>query len=56
MISDLPQVSEFVLMKRTGHMTPVERPVDLADALVGLAESVGMPAPERESSAEPQTA
>jgi pimeloyl-ACP methyl ester carboxylesterase len=56
MVSALPQVSEFVLMKRTGHMTPVERPVELADALVGLAESVGMPAPETESSAEPQTA
>jgi pimeloyl-ACP methyl ester carboxylesterase len=57
MVSALPQVAEFVLMKRTGHMTPVERPVELADALVGLADSVGMPAaPETESSAEPQTA
>ena len=56
MVSALPQVAEFVLMKRTGHMTPVERPVELADALVGLADSVGMRAPESESSAEPQTA
>jgi pimeloyl-ACP methyl ester carboxylesterase len=56
MVSALPQVAEFMLMKRTGHMTPVERPVELAEALVGLADSVGMPAPESESSAEPQTA
>jgi pimeloyl-ACP methyl ester carboxylesterase len=46
MVSALPQVAEFVLLKRTGHMTTLERPVELADALIGLAESVGMPAPE----------
>jgi pimeloyl-ACP methyl ester carboxylesterase len=46
MVSGLPQVAEFVLLKRTGHMTPVERPLELADALEGLADSVGMPAPE----------
>ncbi len=42
MVAALPQVAEFVLLKRTGHMTPVERPVELADALEGLAESVGI--------------
>jgi pimeloyl-ACP methyl ester carboxylesterase len=52
MVSALPQVAEFVLMKRTGHMTPVERPLELADALVGLAESVGMAAPAPAAAAE----
>jgi pimeloyl-ACP methyl ester carboxylesterase len=63
MVSALPQVAEFVLLKRTGHMVPVERPLELADALVGLAQSVGMPAPESaadrsaaDKTAEPQPA
>jgi pimeloyl-ACP methyl ester carboxylesterase len=46
MVSALPHVAEFMLMKRTGHMTPVERPIELAEALVGLADSVGMPGSE----------
>ncbi|MGH2862430.1 MAG: alpha/beta fold hydrolase [Solirubrobacteraceae bacterium] len=42
MVSALPQVAELVLLKRTGHMTPVERPDELAEALLNLAESVGI--------------
>jgi pimeloyl-ACP methyl ester carboxylesterase len=41
-VGELPQVAEFLVLPRTGHMTPVERPAELADALVRLAESVGL--------------
>jgi pimeloyl-ACP methyl ester carboxylesterase len=41
-VGGLPQVAEFLVLPRTGHMTPVERPAELADALVRLAESVGL--------------
>jgi pimeloyl-ACP methyl ester carboxylesterase len=42
MVEALPQVAEFLVLPRTGHMTLLERPVELADALERLAESVGM--------------
>ncbi|MDE3071075.1 MAG: alpha/beta hydrolase, partial [Acidobacteriota bacterium] len=42
MVAALPHVAEFVLLRRTGHMTPLERPAELADALVRLARSVGL--------------
>ncbi len=45
MVSALPQVAELVVLRRTGHMTPLERPAELEQALVELAGSVGMPAP-----------
>ncbi|HWE58059.1 MAG TPA: alpha/beta hydrolase [Solirubrobacteraceae bacterium] len=54
MVSGLPQVAEFVQLKRTGHMTPVERPVELQAALIDLADSVGLPAPRDEAATEPQ--
>jgi pimeloyl-ACP methyl ester carboxylesterase len=38
----LPDVAEFLVLPRTGHLTPIERPAELADALVRLAESVGL--------------
>jgi pimeloyl-ACP methyl ester carboxylesterase len=56
MVSALPQVAEFVQLRRTGHMTPVERPVELQEALTGLADSVGMPAPRNDATSEPQPA
>jgi pimeloyl-ACP methyl ester carboxylesterase len=42
MVAALPHVAEFLVLPRTGHMTTLERPVELADALGRLAESVGM--------------
>ena len=42
MVDALPRVAELLVLPRTGHMTPVERPAELADALVRLAESVGL--------------
>jgi pimeloyl-ACP methyl ester carboxylesterase len=42
MVAALPHVSEFVLLRETGHMVPLERPDELLEALVGLAESVGL--------------
>ena len=57
MVAALPHVAAFVLLERTGHMTPLERPRELCDALVDLAESVGMPAPRDDAAAaEPRTA
>jgi pimeloyl-ACP methyl ester carboxylesterase len=44
MVAALPHVAEFVLLRRTGHMTPLERPDELAEALVRLAASVGLEA------------
>ncbi len=46
-VGGLPQVAEFLVLPRTGHMTPVERPAELADALERLAESVGLEPPGR---------
>lgn len=42
MLAGLPHVAEFVQLPRTGHMTPLERPHELAEALVRLASSVGL--------------
>lgn len=42
MVAALPQVAEFVLLPETGHMTPLERPEELLEALVRLAASVGL--------------
>lgn len=42
MVGGLPQVAEFLVLPRTGHMTPLERPVELADALERLASGVGL--------------
>src|SRR5579863_10175833 len=41
-VGGLPEVAEFLVLPRTGHMTPVERPAELADALERLAASVGL--------------
>jgi pimeloyl-ACP methyl ester carboxylesterase len=56
MVSALPQVAEFMQLKRTGHMTPVERPDELVASLVGLAESVGITARRDSAASEPQPA
>ena len=57
MVAGLTQVAELVVLERTGHMTPLERPDELCEALVNLAVSVGLPASEPDSAAaEPQTA
>lgn len=42
MVGGLPHVAEFLVLPRTGHMTPLERPVELADALQRLASGVGL--------------
>jgi pimeloyl-ACP methyl ester carboxylesterase len=42
MVAALPSVFEFVLLPATGHMIPLERPAELAEALVRLAEAVGV--------------
>jgi pimeloyl-ACP methyl ester carboxylesterase len=44
MVAALPHVFEFVLMPETGHMVPLERPDELLEALIELAESVGISA------------
>ncbi len=44
MVAGLPRVAEFLMLDRTGHMTPLERPAELVDALVRLAASVGLEA------------
>ena len=43
----LPNLAELLILERTGHMTPLERPLELAAALVRLLERVGL-YPERE--------
>lgn len=45
-VAALPNVAEFLELPRTGHMTPVERPVELCEALARLAQTVGL-TPER---------
>ena len=42
MVAALPSVAEFLELPRTGHMTTVERPAELCEALVRLAGSVGL--------------
>jgi pimeloyl-ACP methyl ester carboxylesterase len=42
MVAGLPHVAELVQLPRTGHMTPLERPDELVEALVRLASSVGL--------------
>lgn len=42
MVAALPHVAEYVLLPRTGHMTPLERPHELCEALVRLADAVGV--------------
>lgn len=54
MVSALPQVAEFVQLKRTGHMTPVERPEELVASLVGLAEAVGITVRSDDAAVAPQ--
>lgn len=41
-VAALPHVAEFVLLRQTGHMVPLERPDELLAALIRLAESVGI--------------
>lgn len=54
MVDALPHVFEFLQLPRTGHMTTVERPQELADALTRLAVSVGLePVAEGEGEAAP---
>jgi pimeloyl-ACP methyl ester carboxylesterase len=43
----LPNLAELLILDRTGHMTPLERPLELAAALVRLLAQVGLH-PERE--------
>jgi len=42
MVAALPHVAEFLLLPETGHMVPLERPAELVDSLVALADSVGL--------------
>jgi pimeloyl-ACP methyl ester carboxylesterase len=42
MVAALPEAAGFVVLERTGHMTPLERPVEVADALERLARSVDL--------------
>ena len=42
LVETLPQVADFVLLEQTGHMTPLERPDQLVEALVRLAAGVGL--------------
>lgn len=46
----LPNLAELVILERTGHMTPLERPADLAAALLRLMARVGLD-PERQRAA-----
>jgi len=36
----LPQLERLIVLPRTGHMTPIERPGELSDALAELAAVV----------------
>lgn len=42
MVAALPHLFEFVLLPETGHLVPLERPIELLEALVSLADSVGL--------------
>jgi pimeloyl-ACP methyl ester carboxylesterase len=42
MVAALPHVAEFTVLPETGHMVPLERPVELLEALERLAASVGL--------------
>jgi pimeloyl-ACP methyl ester carboxylesterase len=42
LVEALPQLADFVLLEQTGHMTPLERPDQLVEALVRLAAGVGL--------------
>lgn len=42
MAAELPQVTEVVVLPRTGHMAPLERSSQVADELCGLALKVGI--------------
>lgn len=55
MVDALPQVAEFLVLPRTGHMTILERPVEVADALERLARAVGMEPPADRESAVAET-
>jgi pimeloyl-ACP methyl ester carboxylesterase len=38
----LPRLEQLVILPETGHMGPLERPEEIAEALVGLARSAGV--------------
>jgi pimeloyl-ACP methyl ester carboxylesterase len=39
----LPQLERLIILPRTGHMGPLERPREISDALVALAGKIGRP-------------
>jgi pimeloyl-ACP methyl ester carboxylesterase len=42
----LPSVNGLIVLERTGHMSPLERPREVADAIADLVSSVAAPAAE----------
>lgn len=42
MAARLPNLTELLVLHETGHMSPLERPDQVVDALVGLAEKVAV--------------
>lgn len=42
MADALPTLAELLVLERTGHMSPLERPVEIAAALMRLGERVGL--------------
>jgi pimeloyl-ACP methyl ester carboxylesterase len=45
-IEALPSPAGLIVLEQTGHMSPLERPREVADALAGLVGSVSTPAAE----------
>jgi pimeloyl-ACP methyl ester carboxylesterase len=41
---ELPKLQELIILPDTGHMGPLERPREITQAIVGLAEKIGEPA------------
>jgi pimeloyl-ACP methyl ester carboxylesterase len=44
---ELPRLQELIILPDTGHMGPLERPREIAQAIVGLAEKIGEAAADR---------
>jgi len=43
--NSLPDLTRLIVLPRTGHMSPLERPVEVSDALIELWERAAGPAP-----------
>jgi pimeloyl-ACP methyl ester carboxylesterase len=39
--AELPALQELIILPETGHMGPLERPHEITEAIVGLAEKIG---------------